>query len=251
MNKFFILIASLLFLTFFSASCSNDEPDGKGQPLEGGSKMAIVSKLVNGETNGVFSMMDYTRYDKNIGKSKWNRDDQILMGDSSKPFPSYMIFRDSECLVSYFDNIFSSGYGPSRIYGVWYAYCQKNSRNYEIYIRVPYVYVQEDERIVMRGRTFSIEFENSKGFQLGRYYSDAYQDHKRVATYALNNEIYFNESLALIYDTVEEMYADMIVRLKETFAEDGNQISTSTLSHPIDFDKLQEAMDLELSEFPL
>lgn len=236
----------------FTTSCSSyDEPDEKGRPLHGGTKMAIVSSLVNGELNGAVRSGYDRSYERKIGKSKWKEvDTSGIVGCSSGNFPTYLGFNDSECVVEFLSNVTDPIFQYNLLEKYWTAYCQKKQCKYQIFVRVPYQYNISDNTLKLGRVNYILEFENSKGFELGYYTSDAYNEHKKTSIFPYDPAWIFNDKTMLVYDNYEQMRDDVILRLKDAFGEDGNPGSTSTINPEINFDKLEKEMAEQAYLFP-
>lgn len=236
----------------FTTSCSSsDEPDSRREPLKGGTEMALMSKIVNGEVNGAFRSGISKSYDRKIGKSEWKAvDTSGLIGCSSSSFPTYLGFNDSECIVEFLTNVMDPVFHYNLFDIYWRAYCQKNLRNYKIFVRVPYDYNISDNTLTVGRVKYVLEFENSKGFELGYYTSDAYNEHKQTSIFTHDTAWSFNDNTMLVYDNYEQMRDDVILRLKDAFGEDGNHGSTSTINPEINFDKLEKEMAEQAYLFP-
>ena len=239
----------------FTTSCSSsDEPDEKGRPLHGGTKMDIINSLVNGELNGAFSLnqFDVYHYERQIGKSKWEKiDTSDLMGSPvTANFPNDIFFMNSDCMLEFLPNVYDYLYTYSLLEKYWKAYCQKTQHKYHIYIRIPYEYNPSDNVILLGPSRFKVEFENSKGFELGWYSVNTYKEFKQTGIYTPVPSWNITPELMLVYDNYEQMRDDVIIRLKDAFGENGNPGSTSIINPEINFDKLEKEMAEQAFLFP-
>ena len=209
--------------------------------------MAMVSKLVNGEINGAFKRALIVRYERQVGKSKWKKIDPekanqglVGYGGGEWDYPHPIIFRDSECMIEFIRHVPEPipQFGLLKTY--WDAYCKHTGHQYQILIRVPDEYIPQENIIKLGYKRYMLEFENSKGFELARYSSDAYKEYKKTAIFTPDPSWNFDPDLMLVYDTSEQMRDDIIHRLKEAFGEDG-ELGTVVLGSPkIRFEELEK-----------
>ena len=245
LNRLILLSICLIAVLCLLGSCSHE--DDLGQPLEGGTEMAMVSKLVNGDMNGALKRVQTVRYERQVGKSKWkrpneNNDGVVGYGSGERDYPNSIIFSDAKCLIEFLPHVHN--YPPQffLLNTYWELYCEQTRHQYRIFICVPYDYKTQENILKLGYPSYMLEFENSKGIQLACYSSDSYKEYKKTAIYTPDPSWSLDPDLMIVYDTPEQMSNDVIHRLKEAFGEDG-KLSEEVLGSPkIRFEELEKEM---------
>ena len=215
---------SLLIVTLFASSVFNSCEDA----YVAEDAHDIFERIASGEISATYTSSSLKLFKKDSQTNNiWQEVDLTTLFGWQSPLPYYIHIKDGKCWMQF--NMFPIS-GPNYLYEPWKAYCEKNGINPDLYVSYP-ISLSEDGKTFKIGYEYVIDRGNSSEISFSQYsehsvYPDLLPDgnyergYDRVAfTYTAGPLTLPDLSTILWYESKEEMFTDLLNRIRSEFGD--------------------------------